>query len=710
MKRLSVLFLAASLAIGSLHTPVLASGLGAGTVMMEQAENQGRITVSDMNAIQDRTAAMTAALPADFDAAYEVNLKGAEIDAANRVIRVPADAVPGTYTVTAKDRSGKYADVKADFTVSNYILVNIPYAEFYRADVRNDVEVDAFSSATRSKAANAGLAGNTYHKEDNSEITGVTFPVLTDSVEGLTAAESKEALATAESMSFAAVLTEKPSAYKVYEKGTFGTLQGTVNSVNNASVSITANSGYGDYQVDVEGILTNTDRQGNIISQGAVSKDAAVYGAIVSTATNDYGMRALENIWKAELAWCTGFTTSVHNCPTSSAHYAGMMGQNITAITYITSEGIYRADGLNLYVQKKSADTSVTVANAYLSEGAAVITEKYAKGFEPEYQVEDLEGAVVIDGKITFPETTEPGSYTLKVSDKSGVYADVIARFQVVSDILPASYDASQKTLVKSEKADEAQFEEYVNKITAVSVDGTSYSKNGMHGQAGTVIVMTEEGVLGKIDTTLDIFAEKKAYELSISVVGYDTLNFTVDLSEPVKQPVKQTLKTSAASYKKTYGDKKFALGAKTSGDGALSYKSSNTKVAVVSSKGIVTIKGAGTAKITVKAAATSAYKAASKTVTVTVAKAAQPMKVKISAKTCKASALKSKAATFSIGTSKAVGKVTYKTDSKYVKVSSKGVVTVKKGTKKGTYKVTVKAAGNTNYKSGSKTVKITVK
>ena len=53
-------------------------------------------------------------------------------------------------------------------------------------------------------------------------------------------------------------------------------------------------------------------------------------------------MRHLENIWRVEeLAWSTGFTTTVHNCPTSSAHYEAMMGQTITSVTYYTDKGMF---------------------------------------------------------------------------------------------------------------------------------------------------------------------------------------------------------------------------------------------------------------------------------------------------------------------------------------------------------------------------------
>ena len=66
------------------------------------------------------------------------------------------------------------------------------------------------------------------------------------------------------------------------------------------------------------------------------------------------------------------------------------------------------------------------------------------------------------------------------------------------------------------------------------------------------------------------------------------------------------------------------------------------------------------------------------------------------------------------ISVSKAKGTVTYTKSSgnKKITVSKAGKITVKKGLKKGTYKVKiiVTAAGNSSYKSGSKTVTVTIK
>jgi hypothetical protein len=75
----------------------------------------------------------------------------------------------------------------------------------------------------------------------------------------------------------------------------------------------------------------------------------------------------------------------------------------------------------------------------------------------------------------------------------------------------------------------------------------------------------------------------------------------------------------TASSVKKTYSKKSFFLNATTSGDGTLSYTSSNTKIAVVSSTGQVSLKGYGVAKITITAAQTDKYNEAQKTITVTV-------------------------------------------------------------------------------------------
>ena len=178
---------------------------------------------------------------------------------------------------------------------------------------------------------------------------------------------------------------------------------------------------------------------------------------------------------------------------------------------------------------------------------------------------------------------------------------------------------------------------------------------------------------------------------------------------------------TVKTAYTKTFGNAAFSLGAKTNGDGTLKYASSKTTVATVSTAGKVTIKGAGTAKITVYATAGTNYnKSANKTVTITVNKAANPLTVKAATATVKYSALKT--ANQTLGVTKVItfskkgqGTMTYTKASGNAKIvinKTTGKVTVKKGLKKGTYKVklTAKAAGNANYKASTvKTVTSTI-
>ena len=213
--------------------------------------------------------------------------------------------------------------------------------------------------------------------------------------------------------------------------------------------------------------------------------------------------------------------------------------------------------------------------------------------------------------------------------------------------------------------------------------------------------------------------------------LDYSTLKETTDadadFAETEKAPQdpstirKQAAQSITVAVKNTrnvvsrkYGDKAFSIGAKAKT--GLTYKSSNTKVATVDSKGKVTIKAAGTAKITISAKATSSYKAATKTLTIKVAKAAPVLKTKLTSKNVSYNALRKKAQVFTLGAS-ATGKgtLTYaKTagSSAFTVNKTNGKITVKKGLKKGTYKIKVKISSKAtaNYNAGTKTVLVTVK
>ena len=96
----------------------------------------------------------------------------------------------------------------------------------------------------------------------------------------------------------------------------------------------------------------------------------------------------------------------------------------------------------------------------------------------------------------------------------------------------------------------------------------------------------------------------------------------------PIPTPTEKEAQTiTAKDITKTYSSKAFELGAKTDGNGKLTYKSSNKKVATVSSNGKITIKGCGEVTITINASETKESKSAQKKITLTV----KPKQQKIS-------------------------------------------------------------------------------
>ena len=121
--------------------------------------------------------------------------------------------------------------------------------------------------------------------------------------------------------------------------------------------------------------------------------------------------------------------------------------------------------------------------------------------------------------------------------------------------------------------------------------------------------------------------------------------------------------------------------------------------------------KNAGTATITIKGKGN--YKGTASG-SFTIKKADNTLTIKKAKATYKASSLKKARKTFRIGAENARGTLTYTPNAKAKKagitVTKKGLVTIPRGCRAGTYKITVKAAGNKNYRKSTKTVTIKVK
>lgn len=456
---------------------------------------------------------------------------------------------------------------------SQYVLMNIPYDEFYKADLNNNsVPVDATTSATKQKTRNTLAAGSYHADAEGAHINGVTFPVkvsddfydnnkdytqitddskvdITTNIKGkisTTTYEGKKALFESADYSYY-VLSEIPSYYKTATVGTdkklsFGAVNGAKTQIapDKVTTKFKTKTKYGDYQLNLDGIK---DAMG-------FEDDDVVYGVIVSTDENiDYAMRHVENIWKTEeLAWSVGIVTDSHGCTLSSDHYKSMVGKTIKNVTYYTSKGIFTLP-VDYKVLEHAKDAAVEAKNAAVSAGQANLDVALPDDFSAEYAVTDVKGNVVkgfnvaeealasaastyaasyTQNKklvITYPKGAENTEYTLTVSDKNKKYAPITTTFELYAEAVSAAYnnDATAPKLVVADGATPAQFADFIRKIKSVNVNGKDYPATGK----GAVKLIKEDGT---IDTTQDMFDEGSSFKIKVSATGYkDVLSFTYE-------------------------------------------------------------------------------------------------------------------------------------------------------------------------------------
>lgn len=158
----------------------------------------------------------------------------------------------------------------------------------------------------------------------------------------------------------------------------------------------------------------------------------------------------------------------------------------------------------------------------------------------------------------------------------------------------------------------------------------------------------------------------------------------------------KQVIK--AANIKATYGDEPVYIS--TEASNPLTYKSSNKKVCTVNKVGMVTIKGAGKAKVTIFAEGNSNVRPAKITITVRVSKA--------EATVTAFGGLVKKGKKWNLhAETTSGGKLTFKSSNERIAtVSKKGIVKAKR---EGKATITIKSAATKNYKAGKTQVVVEV-
>ena len=350
----------------------------------------------------------------------------------------------------------------------SYVLMNIPYGEFYKAELNeNAAAVDAVSSATKNKTRNGSLAGGSYHvNPDGSDITGVTYPVRvkTSDLSGLkqvTDSDSvsitvknkkdedetstyigKDALFESASYSYY-VLSSTPSYYKeatlTNGKWSFGKATGAASEATATIAKFKAPGHHANYEMEIE-----SDK---------IAKGKKVY-AVVLTATDgtSCGLHHVTEIWHVTKL---GFKAD-----------PALVGKTISAVTYYTEDGIIK---LNLaqpqYIPYIAKDAKAEVAKSDADAKSTTLTlTGFPEDFKQEVKVPD--GMTYSDGKITFGSAL-PGSYTVTVSDAKNKYASVSTTFVLSTNTAVADYNDTSKSLVKATDASDTAFANYLKNITS---------------------------------------------------------------------------------------------------------------------------------------------------------------------------------------------------------------------------------------------------
>ena len=451
--------------------------------------------------------------------------------------------------------------------VGSYVLMNIPYSDFYAAE-QNNSGTDVVTSATKQKTLAGSLVSGSYHvNADGSDITGATFAVkvgsdgidwsklkrvtdsdsveITTSIKGKTSTTTysgRDALFQAPSYSYYVLPEgETPANYKeatVDESGNlkFGAVEGKDGiALSDVTAKFTTNSKYGDYEIDFGNLREQMVADGN---------QATVYGAVVNAADEagnieGYGMRALENIWKGkELAWSCGFVTESHGSPLSSTYYKSMMGKTIKSVVFYTSTGTYTV-AMDQYVPVKvSADKgAISIQESVSLDNSSAIgmNPTLPEGFAAQYDIEGWNGKVAVSNAssgpyntiVSIPAGTQPGNYTIVATDKSGKYAPLSATFTLTTAKNAAAFDASNLRLTAADGATESDLANYLGNISQVTVNNVVYNARGK----GAVKIVNQDGSLNLAAANKDgslVFDANGAYDVEIEATGYTSnLKFT---------------------------------------------------------------------------------------------------------------------------------------------------------------------------------------
>ena len=345
--------------------------------------------------------------------------------------------------------------------------------------------------------------------------------------------------------------------------------------------------------------------------------------------------------------------------------------------------GINASNDCNFwYIERNPQATSaysVTEAQVMLTDSSSY-TYNNGQAFTPSVSV-TMNGVSLIEGtdyNVRYVNNTQAGTAYAMVMGK-GKYSD----YQMIPFEIKPSDDLSGIKVADIPDMDYTGTVQKPSSITVKDASGRTLKKNLDY--TYTVSDAVEAGTANLKIKFIGNYSGTKTVQYEINQTG-------------------QTIKIGNRKTEALVGDPPFNLDVSLKySDTKLTYSSSNTEVATVSSDGTVTIKAPGTTKITVKAAASGSVEAASKSFTMTVKGTGQTVTTTY---TKYKRTVLDKMFNLNAKTD-GDGELTYKSsDESVVKVSSKGGVTV---VGEGVAVITVTAGETASYAEGQKEVTVTV-
>ena len=371
-----------------------------------------------------------------------------------------SNAIISAVTAALEDAAVTEEQPAEPETTSAYVLMNIPYDEFYEAEGISGVDVATTATV---KTYNQSMAAGSYHEGyaaadpiSDAKILGITYPVYVEDLavlEDLTkvtdedtatisVASGKSSLTEKEvsgvDLLFASgdyayyVMTGEPTHYKalsVEEDGsfTFSAVNGTVTKAEGMEAELS----YGGHYTDIELVVSAEE-----------ITDTAVVNAVTLTTSDgtEYALRHVEHIWrKTDLGW---------NWEELDGN--GLSGKTITNVTYYLKDtktdengteetvyGIYSYD-VNLTVKLNAGEVTAEFADENtitltglpedIQNAKATVKTQVGRGETATVIAENVD---VVNGTITTTDAATEGTYVITITSDNYADFSVNADYQV---------------------------------------------------------------------------------------------------------------------------------------------------------------------------------------------------------------------------------------------------------------------------------------